>query len=64
MTAIRKVDHAARTEDIRWLARTGEGVEGAARRLGIGVSGLEMYCRKHGLVEEWRALVSNGWVNA
>lgn len=60
MSVIRAVNHAARTEDIRWLARTGEGVEGAATRLGLTIAALEIYCRKHSLRDEWRALVLAG----
>lgn len=55
-----KLNHAARNEDIRWLAATGEGTEGAARRLGIGLAALEKYCRDNGLHEEWRRLAASG----
>lgn len=40
-------DHAARIEDCRWMAATGEGLTGAAARVGISTSALETWLRKH-----------------
>lgn len=38
---------AARLEDARWMARTGENLEGAARRLGLKPNTLEKWLARH-----------------
>lgn len=35
--------HAARLEDVRWMAETGECLDGAARRLGLSRNTLEKW---------------------
>lgn len=55
---MKATDHAARAEDIRWLAETGESLTGAARRLGITPTGLEKYCQRHGLDDAARRMRS------
>lgn len=50
------VDHAARAEDVRWLAATGESLTGAAKRLGIGRDGLEKWCTLNGMRGELNKL--------
>lgn len=41
------VDHCARREDVAWMAAGGEGLTGAARRLGITRTALEKWCALH-----------------
>lgn len=36
-------EHAARLEDVRWMAETGECLDGAARRLGLSRNTLEKW---------------------
>lgn len=52
------VDHAARGEDVRWLAQTGESASGAAARIGISYDALEKWCRAHDR-ESWQLLYAN-----
>lgn len=40
-------DHTARIEDVRWMAATGEGLTGAAKRVSISTAALEGWLRKH-----------------
>lgn len=42
-----QVDQEARLEDVRWMASTGEGLTGAAERLGISRAALETWLRKY-----------------
>jgi hypothetical protein len=37
----------ARLEDLRWMAETGECLEGAAHRLGMQSKSLERFLRRH-----------------
>lgn len=52
------IDHAARAEDIRFLAETGECLTGAARRMGLTVDALEKWAQLHGLRDELNRLRS------
>lgn len=38
---------AARLEDVRWMAETGEHLDGAARRLGISTATLERFLERN-----------------
>ena len=49
---------AERREDLDWMARAGETTEGAARRLGVSLDGLERWCLKWAR-DEWRRLRIN-----
>ena len=50
----------ARAEDIAWMARTGECPSRAAQRLGYtNPNGLQAWCRRHGRMDLWEALVAN-----
>ena len=51
---------AARVEDIRWLADTGETLTGAAARLGISADAIEKFCGKHDLRPELERLRGSG----
>ncbi len=53
------IDHAARAEDLAFMAATGETVEGAARRLGITRTALEHWCDNHDLRHLYRDLARN-----
>lgn len=39
--------HAARLEDLRWMAETGECMAGAAKRLGVSESAVDNFLRRH-----------------
>lgn len=41
------VNTAERLEDVRWMAETGENLDGAAQRLGMTVEALEKWCARH-----------------
>lgn len=47
MHTVSKINHEGRLEDVRWMAATGECLSGAAARLGIAVSALEVWGRRH-----------------
>ncbi|MGI8682049.1 MAG: hypothetical protein ACR2JO_07955 [Mycobacteriales bacterium] len=55
----RHVDHAARIEDLTWMAETGETVAGAAHRLGFSADALNSWCRDHGRRDLYRRLTAN-----
>lgn len=42
-----EAEMAARLEDARWMAETGECLDGAARRLGLTVNTLEKFLERH-----------------
>lgn len=50
------IDHAARAENLRFMADTGENLTGAARRLGISTDGVEKWATKHGMRAELEVL--------
>jgi hypothetical protein len=52
------VDHAARAENVAWMAATGENLTRAAERLGITVCALEKWAQLHGMRAELAALRS------
>jgi len=45
-----------RIEDLEWMAAHGESLNGAARRLGLSVGGVESFCVKHKRVDLSRTL--------
>lgn len=51
------VEAQNRLEDLKWMADTGESATGAAARLGIGYSALEVWLRRHDRAL-WRRLVA------
>lgn len=51
-----RLDHHARTENVRFLAATGENLSGAAKRLGLRPEALDKWCRRWGLMAELDAL--------
>lgn len=51
-----KIDVAARLEDVRWMAETGETLTGAARRLGLDAESLAVWLRRRGAGELCRTL--------
>lgn len=55
----RTVDNEARTEDLEWMASTGENFDGAARRLGISIKSLEKWCLRQGRRDLVTALQRN-----
>lgn len=55
---LRKADAAARLEDLEWMAAGGEGTEGAARRLGVGLDALDRWCYRNAR-DVWRRLREN-----
>lgn len=48
----------ARSEDVAWMAATGECLSGAARRLGIMPNSLDSWCRANGMHTELATLLS------
>jgi len=53
-----RIDNQARTEDVIFLAETGEGLTNAARRLGLTPVALERWATRH-LPEVLRTLRRN-----
>lgn len=52
--------NADRLDNLRFLAATGESLEGAAQRLGITVASLDTWCRRHGHTDLYQQLAARG----
>lgn len=50
--------NAARREDVEWMTRTGEALDGAAARLGITPGALETWLRRQGMHDTLRTLLA------
>ena len=58
-TAARAARRAALIEDVTWMARTGETLQGAAARLGVHPASLARALARAGRADLTRALASN-----